>query len=522
MNQSDKSEPANNVEIANSVGVDSKGVHNLQLYAEIVNNMQVGICVWQWVNPLDITAFKLIASNPFAEQLTNRPLRTLIGQRIQDCFPNISRENLELFVRVIRSKQSESQPELDYSDEFAPESFYSYKAFPLPEQCVGVALENITECQLSQRLLQESEERFRATFEQAAVGIAHVDLDGRWLRANQKLCDILGYTREELLMQKFQDITYPDDLESDLQSIRQLLTLEIQTYSMKKRYIHRDGSPIWVYLTVSLVSSESQPKYFLSVIEEIGDRKQAELVLQERANELTRLNTILAQTTTLLNKRKQEMDQFAYVASHDLKAPLRAIANLSVFLEEDLSGQLPPENLHQLQLLRGRVNRMEGLINGLLEYSRVGRTQSAIQTVNVAELLSEIIDSLAPPSTFSIEIAPGMPTLKTQRLLLMQVFANLLSNAIKHHDRLDGHIKISVKDLARCYQFSVTDDGPGIASEYHEKIFTIFQTLQAGDTKENTGIGLSIVKKIVETEGGTIRVKSQSGLGATFCFTWPK
>ncbi|MBA3922356.1 MAG: PAS domain S-box protein, partial [Nostocaceae cyanobacterium] len=323
MNQSDKSEPANNVEIANSVGVDSKGVHNLQLYAEIVNNMQVGICVWQWVNPLDITAFKLIASNPFAEQLTNRSLRTLIGQRIQDCFPNISRENLELFVRVIRSKQSESQPELDYSDEFAPESFYSYKAFPLPEQCVGVALENITECQLSQIVLQESEERFRATFEQAAVGIAHVDLDGRWLRVNQKLCDILGYTREELLMQKFQDITYPDDLESDLQSIRQLLTLEIQTYSMEKRYIHRDGSPIWVYLTVSLVSSESQPKYFLSVIEEIGDRKQAELVLQERANELTRLNTILAQTTTLLNKRKQEMDQFAYVASHDLKAPLR-------------------------------------------------------------------------------------------------------------------------------------------------------------------------------------------------------
>ncbi len=522
MNQSQKSDTADSIEISNSVIADTNEVHTLQLDAEIVNNMQVGVCVWQWVNPPDITAFKLIASNPFAEQITNRPLHTLIGQQIQDCFPNISKENLGLFARVILSKQSESQAQLDYSDEFLPESFYSYKAFPLPEQCVGVTFENITECQLSQRVLQESEERFRATFEQAAVGIAHVDLDGRWLRVNQKLCDIVGYTREELLARTFQDITYPDDLEGDLQAVRQLLAGDIQTYSMEKRYIHRNGSPIWVDLTVSLVHSESQPKYFLSVIEEISDRKQAELVLQERASELTRLNTILAQTTTLLNKRKQEMDQFAYVASHDLKAPLRAIANLSVWIEEDLSGQLPPENLRQLQLLRGRVNRMEGLINGLLEYSRVGRTQAAIQTVNVAELLNEIIDSLAPPSTFSIEIAPGMPTLKTQRLILMQVFANLLSNAIKHHDRPDGHIKISVKDLGRCYQFSVTDDGPGIAPEYHEKIFIIFQTLQARDTKENTGIGLSIVKKIVETEGGTINVQSQEGHGATFCFTWPK
>ncbi len=496
-------------------------IHSLQLYTQLVSNMPVGICVWQWGNSQDITDFKLIASNPVAEQLTNRPLATLIGKRIQECFPNFSRENLELFARVIRSKQMEAQLELYYTDEFVSERFYSYKAFPIAEQCVGVVFE-ITECQLSQRALQVSEERFRATFEQAAVGIAHVDLAGRWLRVNQKLCDIVGYSREELLARTFQDITYPPDLETDLQYVRQLLALEIQTCSMEKRYIHRNGLPIWVYVTVSLVRSESHPKYLLAVIEEIGDRKQAELVLQDKASELTRLNTILAQTTTLLNKRKQEMDQFAYVASHDLKAPLRAIANLSVWIEEDLSGQLPPENLHQLQLLRGRVNRMEGLINGLLEYSRVGRTQTAIQTVDVAQLLSEIIDSLAPPPTFSIEIAPEMPTLNTQRLLLGQVFANLLSNAIKHHDRPDGHIKISVQDQGRCYQFSVTDDGPGIAPEYHEKIFTIFQTLQARDTKENTGIGLSIVKKIVETEGGTIHVQSQEGAGATFCFTWQK
>jgi signal transduction histidine kinase len=210
------------------------------------------------------------------------------------------------------------------------------------------------------------------------------------------------------------------------------------------------------------------------------------------------------------------------VASHDLKAPLRAIANLSEWIEEDLQGQLPAENQQQMHLLRGRVHRMEALINGLLEYSRVGRMNAPVERVSVPKLLNEIIDSLVPPATFTIELAPHLPTFKTKLLALRQVFSNLLSNAIKHHDAADGRIQVSVKDLGYFYEFAVADDGPGIHPNYHQKIFTIFQTLQARDVKESTGIGLAIVKKIVETEGGTIRIESQENQGATFYFTWPK
>ncbi|MBW4652961.1 MAG: CHASE3 domain-containing protein [Kaiparowitsia implicata GSE-PSE-MK54-09C] len=258
------------------------------------------------------------------------------------------------------------------------------------------------------------------------------------------------------------------------------------------------------------------------IMRDITPFLDTEAKLQNRADELARLSSILAHTNTALEDRNRELEQFAYVASHDLKAPLRAIANLSEWIEEDLNTLLPKENKHQMTLLRGRVHRMEALINGLLEYSRVGRTESPIEQVSVRPLLSEVIDSLAPPPTFALQIEESMPTLMARRVPLRQVFANLLSNAIKHHNREDGKIWVSAEECGDCYRFTVADDGPGIAPEFHIKIFTIFQTLQPRDAKENTGIGLSIVKKIVEREGGTITVESEEQQGAQFRFTWPK
>jgi PAS domain S-box-containing protein len=375
--------------------------------------------------------------------------------------------------------------------------------------------------------LRESEKRFRETFEQAAVGIAHVGIDGQWLRVNQKLCDIVGYTREQLMELTFQEITHPEDLALDLAYVERLLAGKIKNYSLEKRYLRQDGSIVWIELTVSLVTSEIfpepiNPKYFISVIEEIGDRKQAEIDLQQRAKELEWLNKLLTQTTTLLKKRNEELDRFVYVASHDLKAPLRAIANLSEWIEEDLEGQLPSENQRQMELLRGRVYRLEALINGLLEYSRVGQISQAIEMVDVSTLLAEVINSLDPASTFTIEVQGQMPTLKTKRVLLFQVFSNLISNAIKYHHRHDGQIGISYQDREEFCEFTVADDGLGIAPEHYAKVFTIFQTLQPRDRIESTGIGLAIVKKIVETEGGEISLESKLGEGAKFRFTWLK
>ncbi|MEN8764022.1 MAG: CHASE domain-containing protein [Thiogranum sp.] len=252
---------------------------------------------------------------------------------------------------------------------------------------------------------------------------------------------------------------------------------------------------------------------------EVGERMYAE-------TELKALNETLehrvARRTAEANRRAEELEQFAYVTSHDLKAPLRGIANLAGWLQEDLKEKLTETTREQLELLRDRVKRMNALIEGLLEYSRIGRTEQSVENVDVADLLTEIVDSLSPPQEFSVDIAPDMPTLKTDRLQLYQVFANLISNSIKHHGGKQGHIWIKVSDKGDFYQFTVKDDGPGIAPEYHEKVFMMFQTLETKDYGTDTGIGLALVRKIVQEHGGSIKLKSQEGKGARFRFTWPK
>jgi signal transduction histidine kinase len=250
----------------------------------------------------------------------------------------------------------------------------------------------------------------------------------------------------------------------------------------------------------------------------ITARKKAENALRDRAVEL-------AQMARQLKKSNEELDQFAYITSHDLRAPLRGIANLSRWIEEDLADRVTPDARRLLDLLRGRVTRMEALIDGILEYSRIGREAGRTERTDVGTLLAEVVDLLAPPIGARVEIAPNMPTIETERLRLQQVFMNLISNALKHHDRpSQAVVKVSVREAERDFlEFSVADNGRGIEPQYHEKVFVIFQTLEARDKVESTGVGLSLVKKIVESEGGTIRIESRGeGDGAKFVFTWPK
>jgi signal transduction histidine kinase len=222
-----------------------------------------------------------------------------------------------------------------------------------------------------------------------------------------------------------------------------------------------------------------------------------------------------------LEHRNQELQCFVHTVSHDLKAPLRGIANLSKWIEEDLQGALPVAAQQQMTLLRNRVDRVQSTIDGLLDYALSGQRDVASESVEVAQLLAEVIDSLSPLPTFCIEIAP-MPILTTNRLHLFQVLANLIGNAIEHHHKADGSIRIAVRELKDVYEFSVADDGVGIAPEQHERIFGMFHALNPQNRSDSTGIGLAIVKKIVEAQNGTIWLESEVGIGTTFYFTWKK
>lgn len=223
-----------------------------------------------------------------------------------------------------------------------------------------------------------------------------------------------------------------------------------------------------------------------------------------------------------LEKSNRDLDQFAYVASHDLRAPLRGIANLSQWVEEDMNDRLSDRSREHLSLLRGRVRRLEDLIQGVLDYSRAGRVADPPIDIEIGTLVAEVVELVAPPPTVKIQIDPHMPTVRTTRVPLQQVFMNLVANALKYNDRAEPRIEIGAEPIADGWEFYVRDNGPGIPSRYHAQIWKLFQTLHSRDRIESTGIGLAIVRRVVEAHGGRAWIDSEEGQGATFRFTWPK
>ncbi len=222
-----------------------------------------------------------------------------------------------------------------------------------------------------------------------------------------------------------------------------------------------------------------------------------------------------------LEKKNKELDQFAYVVSHDLKAPLRGIYNLSMWIEEDLDGKLEEDTKNNLELLRKRVKRMEGLIDGILQYSRAGRIKQEVSRFALSDLIPEIIESISPGEHVKFNIQANLPELETEKIWIEQIFSNLISNAVKHNNNPEPEISISHQVKDQYHEFCVADNGPGIDAQFFDKIFVIFQTLQARDTFESTGVGLAIVKKIITEKGGNIWLESEIGHGTRFYFTWP-
>jgi signal transduction histidine kinase/DNA-binding NarL/FixJ family response regulator len=275
-------------------------------------------------------------------------------------------------------------------------------------------------------------------------------------------------------------------------------------------------------MSVQMAIAIQQAELVLDLQQTLAQQQAVEHQLRDRVLEIEQTNLRLSVATNLLEKRNQELDEFACIASHDLQAPLRGIANLADWLSKDLEDKLPAENQQQLNLIQSRIQQMSMLINGLLQYARVGRENIEPTTVNIDRLLTQIVDTIEPPPAFNVHFANNLPTLTTQSLLLKQVFANLIGNAIKYHDRPNGTIEISVEDRDKFWQFNIIDDGPGIAPEHHHKIFGIFQTLKGRDDNQGSGVGLAIVQKIVESRGGSVWVRSALGEGSTFSFNWPK
>jgi light-regulated signal transduction histidine kinase (bacteriophytochrome) len=352
----------------------------------------------------------------------------------------------------------------------------------------GSSVETLNKVDDARRFLSE-------VFQEMGNLMIVTDENGVITMANKTTEKLLGKTEEKLIGQKAEEFFLQELFElPDTSKVKEigLLLPELKELPLQ--------------VTVNHVTTQGK-SYFLIVGQDISHLKMQEKQLKEYLQKIERSN--------------KDLEQFSYVAAHDLKAPLRAIHNLAVFIEEDL-GKLPDHVKMNVELLKGRIHRMEGLVNGILEYARSGTKAVNPEITDVANLVNDIVDHLGILQDQQVEIQEGLPIILTQRLLLEQVLSNLMSNAHKYNDNPEPKITIASRELDKEFEFSVSDNGPGIPIESQHKVFRLFQTLQARDTCESTGIGLSIVKKIIEEKGCKIELDSSPGEGCTFRFTWPK
>ena len=243
--------------------------------------------------------------------------------------------------------------------------------------------------------------------------------------------------------------------------------------------------------------------------------------IQQPNSKLQDRQSNLAENTSMLHRKTKEFDAFTHIVSHDLKAPMRAISNLASWIEEDLSSVITEESKNNLTLLRSRVARMEALMNGISAYSKIGREAIHLEKVDTNVLIQEAICVLSPAAHVSVQTNGDMPVLSAPRKLLSQVFTHIIDNAIKHNDKPEIKVTITSQVVDDMYEFEIEDNGPGIARENHELIFAMLRTLQARDKFESVGVGLTIVRRILEDCGGNIVVQSEVGSGSRFIFQWP-
>ena len=383
----------------------------------------------------------------------------------------------------------------------------------------------------AEEALKTSEKRVRAIINNATDAFLGMDRHGLVTEWNASAEQTFGWKREEILGKTIKDTIIPHHMrEAHFKGLaRYLQTGEgpVLNRRLELSALHKEGREFPIEICISEVDAEDGAAFF-AFVHDISERKrnedairtakeQLEHRVQERTSELT-------EQTLELTRSNEELARFAYVSSHDLKEPLRVVSLHTQLLGARHGDQLNAEAKECIRTVVEGATRMQKLIDGLLVYARVGRSEESLATVDCTGLLGRVVANLqASISEAGGEVKHGLlPVVEAREAQLTQVFQNLISNAIKFHGESPPLIEVGSKELESEYQFSVRDCGIGIDPEYQKKIFEIFQRLHGRETYPGTGIGLSVCKKIIELHGGRIWVESEEGRGATFFFTLPK
>ena len=357
---------------------------------------------------------------------------------------------------------------------------------------------------------KKAEKRFETIFNSSPSGIIIYRNEGEIIHVNPAFASMVGERAEKLEGANIFDFTYEDDMKETRKLLQLLNKGKINEYDIEKRYVTKTGEVFWAKTWVSLMERSGSDVYRVAVVENIDRRKKAEQKLEEKNKELTEIN--------------QELEHFAYVASHDLQEPLRTIASFIQILDKRYGATLDEDGKQFMGFVVEGAKLMQLLIRDLLEYSRVNRLNTDYEKVDLNEVFNTVNRVLKEKidSTDALILAENLPVIQGNKIQLTQVFQNLIDNAIKFRGKKKPEITITVEELPSKWRIAVSDNGIGISPEYHQRIFIIFQRLHTHEEYSGTGIGLALCKKIIERHGGEVWVESRKNKGTTFTFTIKK
>lgn len=365
---------------------------------------------------------------------------------------------------------------------------------------------DITDDIIQKNSFEEHKKQLYIIVENSPLGIMLTD-GSKIINCNKAFLNQLGYTKKEI--KKLQPLDISDKAEyQNVQKEIEELNIGIRDQLMvKKKYYRKDGTYFWAKTNLSAIKDhKGNVRYQVAIIEDITNELKHQRKQQELLKRLERSN--------------KELNDFAHVVSHDLKSPLRSMNALINWMKEDYEDQFDEEAQVSLDSLLKKVEKMDGLIDGILQYSSIDNQRIEEKETNLNRVIHDIIDMIYVPETFTIKIEDPLPDIRGDKYRFQQLFQNLISNAIKYNDKEKGELIINCEEFEDHWFFSFADNGPGIPEHYHTKIFEIFQ--KVGDCEDSTGVGLSIVKKVVDMYGGTVNVSSKHGEGTTFSFTLKK
>lgn len=445
-----------------------------------------------------------------AEELIDQRIETLLPQRFRSAhvshrtnyFSQSHARNMGSGIELFGKRKDNT--------EFPVEVSLSPLETEQGVRLVMATIHDITRRKQAEAALLESEARMRAIFDTAVDAIVTIDEHGIIERFNPAAQRLFGYAEAEVAgknVSMLMPSPYREMHDGYLSRYMQTGEKRIIGSGREVIGLRKDGSIFPMDLSVAEMQFPDR-RMFTGMVRDISERKFAEELHARLLQEVAEAN--------------EELTNFAYVVSHDLKAPLRAIGALADWLSNDYVDKFDAEGKDHMRLLISRVHRMGALIDGILQYSRVGRVKETPVSVEFNMLVHDVIDLLAPPAHIKVSVDGTLPTIKVEPTRIQQVFQNLISNAIKYMDKPQGEIIIRCDAEENQWKFSVTDNGPGIEERHFERIFQLFQTLAPRDRIESTGVGLALVKKIIEMYGGEVWLESAIGAGTKFIFTFPR